>query len=352
LPELLSRPPEEGARLLALRHLEAALAARQRLADPEDVEALHDLRVALRRLRSTLRSYRPYLAGSLSKKLARRLRDLAAATGPGRDAEVQVAWLRGAIPALTRAERVGAAWLLARISRRMDEGYEDAHHDLGEKLPKLAETLRSRLSVYSTEVHLDAETPRQDFAAVTGEALQGQIEELRDQLAAIAGPDDQDACHEARITAKRIRYLLEPLVEEMPDTASIVKRFKGLQDLLGDLHDAHVLEIEIGEALEAAAAERARLVLTATLDASAADDVEGEPSLARRRAARRPTREPGLLALALRNRERRNALFTALDSRFLHGKAARFLRQLDTLAKRLRDAAANDSTPPPGEPES
>lgn len=349
MPDLLSRPPEEGARLLALRHLEAARAARERLADSEDVEALHDLRVALRRLRSTLRSYRPYLAGSLSKKLARRLRDLAAATGPGRDAEVQAAWLRSEIPALARAQRNGAAWLLARISRRMDEGYEDAHHDLGEKLPKLAETLRSRLTVYSTEVHLDAATPRQDFAAVTGEALHGQIEELRDQLVAIAGPDDQDACHEARITAKRIRYLLEPLVEEMPDTASIVKRFKGLQDLLGNLHDAHVLEVEIGEALEAAAAERARLVFTATLDA---DKAAAESSQARRRAARRPTREPGLLALALRNRERRNALFAALDSRFLHGKAARFLRQLDTLARRLRDVEVSDSSPLPGETES
>ena len=54
----LSRPPEEGARLLALSFLDQAAQARPRLADPADTEALHDFRVGLRRLRSCLRAYR------------------------------------------------------------------------------------------------------------------------------------------------------------------------------------------------------------------------------------------------------------------------------------------------------
>ena len=56
---LLSRPPEEGARLIALSWLDQAAAAFPRLQDPADIEALHDFRVGLRRLRSCLRSLVP-----------------------------------------------------------------------------------------------------------------------------------------------------------------------------------------------------------------------------------------------------------------------------------------------------
>lgn len=330
---LLSRPPEEGARLLALRQLEAAVAARGRLADPEDLEALHDLRVALRRLRSTLRSYRPYLAGSLSKKLGRRLRDLAAATGPGRDAEVQVAWLRGEMQALTRTQRSGAAWLLARLSQRMTEGYGEAHEALEDRLPGLADALRARLSVYSAEVHLETGEARPTFGAVTGHAVRSQLEELRQELSAISSPADEEHCHEARITAKRIRYLLEPLLEELPEIAPLVKRFKALQDGFGELHDAHVLEHGLGEALESAAAERARLLFHSTVDEK---DKDGE---ARLRSLRRHPRDPGLLALVLLNRKRRDALFATIHERYLEGRGEPFLTELNTLALRLEAGA-------------
>ncbi|HEY9420766.1 MAG TPA: CHAD domain-containing protein, partial [Thermoanaerobaculia bacterium] len=66
---LLARSPEEGARLLALSFLDQARAARPRLADPSDSEALHDFRVALRRLRSCLRAYRSFLDESVPRKL-------------------------------------------------------------------------------------------------------------------------------------------------------------------------------------------------------------------------------------------------------------------------------------------
>jgi CHAD domain-containing protein len=335
MSDLLRRPPEEGARLIALRQLEAALAARERLSDPDDGEALHDLRVALRRLRSTLASYRPFLAGSLGKKKRRRLRDLAATTGPGRDAEVQLAWVRSQLPTLTTAQRSGAAWLLARTTRRMEEGYAEAHEALERQLPKLAEAIRGRLSTYSTEVHLEPESPRPTFAAATGEILVERIGELRRELEAIEGSGDEERGHEARITAKRIRYLIEPLLDEMPEIAPLVKRFKALQDLLGELHDAHVFEAAAGEAVEAAAAERARLALASTLEAPPeAGKNAGSP----RRGPRRANREPGLLALALRNRERRDTLFATLETRYLKGRAAGFLRELEGLAERLRAA--------------
>ena len=88
--ELMERSPEETARLLALSFLEDAAKALESLAKGEDPEALHDFRVALRRLRSSSRAYRPYLKGSLSKKVGKRLKALASSTNKARDTEVQI----------------------------------------------------------------------------------------------------------------------------------------------------------------------------------------------------------------------------------------------------------------------
>ena len=86
-PNLLDRSAEESARLLALSYLDQIDRAERRLANPSDREALHDFRVGLRRLRSTLSSYRVQLQDSITPSMRRRIRDLARATNAGRDTE-------------------------------------------------------------------------------------------------------------------------------------------------------------------------------------------------------------------------------------------------------------------------
>ncbi|MBI2537627.1 MAG: CHAD domain-containing protein [Gemmatimonadetes bacterium] len=58
-PDLLDLPAERGARLIARELLRRARSLSQRLGDAGDPGALHDFRVALRRLRSWTRAYRP-----------------------------------------------------------------------------------------------------------------------------------------------------------------------------------------------------------------------------------------------------------------------------------------------------
>src|SRR2546429_8551253 len=58
---LLAAPAPGAARRIALSLLDAATAARERLPDAGDAEALHDFRVAMRPLRGTLRAYQPQL---------------------------------------------------------------------------------------------------------------------------------------------------------------------------------------------------------------------------------------------------------------------------------------------------
>ncbi len=328
---LLSRSPEEGARLLALSFLDQAADARPRLADPADPEALHDFRVGLRRLRSCLKAYGAELGGSVPRKLARRLRRLAGSTGPGRDTEVQIEWLRGRGPHLSAHHRAGLAWLLAGLEERKRHAYEDMEDEVADEFAKVEEDLRARLSVYRAEIRLDAKADRPTLAAATARILHRQVADLETHLAKIEDAGDEAEAHEARIRAKRVRYLLEPLVDEIPRAAPIVKRFKALQDLLGDLHDAHVLEAELAEAVEIAAAERARKILDLSL-ANAPDD-----NLLR--AERRRARESGLIALARLNRARRDRLFGSLEAEWLEGRGEDFLREVEGLGEEAVAAA-------------
>jgi CHAD domain-containing protein len=338
---LLDRPPEEGARRIALGYLDDAVEAWPRLsggADSDDPEALHDFRVALRRLRSCLRSYRPYLKDGLSKKLERRLRDLAGATGPGRDTEVQIAWLRDAGRDLGQHHRAALAWLLGRLEERMNDATEDLEEPLSE-FPSLERGLRRRLSTYRTEVHLDSGGGRPTLGEAAAAALRKQLSELEIHLAHVEDPGDEEQAHRARNSAKRLRYLIEPLAGEVPGSKPAVQALKVLQDLLGELHDAHVLETELVRALEESAAERAHRLLGLALA-----DAPDEKLL---RNERRRVREAGLIALARQNRDRRDRLFTLLEEGWLEGRAAEALARIEELAVALASREVREE-PSPG----
>lgn len=322
---LLSRNPEEGARLLALGFLDQAAAAFPRLKDPADTEGLHDFRVALRRLRSCLRAYRPCLGKGLPKKLEKRLRKLAQSTGPGRDTEVQIEWLRPQGRNLAPSHRAGLTWLLARLDERLAKERDRLAETLDEKFPALEQDLRDRLSVYRMEVHLDMPARRTTFGDATAAILREQAAELEKHLAGIQDAGDETEGHEARISAKRLRYLLEPLVDEIPSAAPIVKRLKALQDVLGELHDAHVLEAELHTAAVDAASDRAFKLFSASLDA---DD-------AALQARRRGLTENGVIALGRLNRARRDRLFRDLEESWLSGREAELFAELAQVAAAL-----------------
>ena len=324
----LDREPEEGARRLALGFLDQAQAARLRLHDAEDAEALHDFRVGLRRLRSTLRSYRDLLAEGIGRKLAKRLEALADSTGDGRDAEVALVWLEAQtdLPASARAGhrhllehlRGVRAWAYAEILERIERDFD-----------ALDERLRARLSIYRTEIRLDEEPASGRLGDAAADALIDLTGKLHDQLAAIQGPGDEAAAHRARISAKRTRYLLEPFLDELAAGRAGIKKLKRLQELLGDLHDAHVLERTLTEAAEKAGADRAHRLFDLAL--------EGAP-LPAVRAERRKNRESGIAELGRRNRARRDALYEEIQEGWLDARTARFTHQLVRVAEELRSA--------------
>jgi CHAD domain-containing protein/CYTH domain-containing protein len=368
-PDLLARPVEEGARLLALSYLDEAVGAVSRVLDASDPEGLHDFRVALRRLRSVLRAYRPWLRTAIKRKLRDELRGIAAATGSGRDAEVLLSWVRSCEDGLKPRERSGVRWLARELAERRDAGYAAVAADVIPRFRVLEAKLRARLSTYAVSMRVGEARPVRTLSEALGALVTEHAAELGDQLSQIGGPDDEERAHEARIAAKRLRYLVEPLRGQVEGGRALVKRVKALQDVLGNLHDLHVLARETADAVARAAVERARRLHEVVVAGAAAgsgpeaesDERPRSPGAARTTAAgtargaaakakvprpsatprtaghpnarRVPDAQPGLLALATRVR-------AAIDAQYATLRRDHLGQNIDALvaeARRLGD---------------
>ena len=325
--DLLDRQVEEACRLIALTYLDQAAAARARLDDPDDKSALHDFRVALRRLRSTLRAYQAHLDTAASKKLRRRLRDMASQTGASRDAEVQAGWLMSLREGLTTYRRVGCDWLLARVAARRRAVAADVRRAAGADFERIERRLKRRLRAYQKSVPGYETEPVRPMGQVLGELVRQQTGKLAAAVGAVQVTTGDAAAHNARIEAKRLRYLLEPVASAVEGAAPVVERLKGLQRVLGDWHDLDLLAQEVAAGLEAAAALRAR-----RLDDSVV--APGTDARAARRATRAHERA-GLLALARLVHDRRAAVVSGFAEAWLVPGFDGFARQVLTVAERL-----------------
>ena len=245
-------------RLVALGHLADAAAARDRLSRGSDDEALHDFRVALRRFRSWERAFREYTRDALSKKRRRQLRDLARDTGASRDLEVHLAWLADQRESLTGRQRPGLGWLLSTLDAQKAKADAVLERDVDRRFTRLRSRLAKALKCYTERIKLrNGGRPMrtESFAAALAPRILGQASDLQNHISRVNSLTDETEAHEARIAAKRLRYLLEPITRLVPGADTLVDRLKSLQDVLGDLHDAHVFGAEVDRL--AAARERA-----------------------------------------------------------------------------------------------
>jgi CHAD domain-containing protein/CYTH domain-containing protein len=243
--DFLDQPVERAARIVSLDLLRGVDAARARLIDPSDLEALHDFRVALRRLRSWMRAFESYLSGSVKKKNRRRLKRVANATSTARDTEVHIAWLAAREEQLDATERVGAMHLRQRLERRKAEADANLHREIGRDLSRAADVLSETLLVYSIRARVDEPARIHPMSAAIADLIGSHAQCLRDHLRHVRSVDDQTLAHGARIEGKRLRYLLEPVCQIVEGADEIIGQLKSLQSVIGDLHDAFVLSREV-----------------------------------------------------------------------------------------------------------
>jgi CHAD domain-containing protein/CYTH domain-containing protein len=304
---LTETSPEEGARRVAIAFVDEAREAAARLLLGVDPEALHDLRVALRRLRSVMRFFERDLRESVKNKMKKRLRTIARATGEGRDAEVQLAWIEAQLSRTDWTERAGARWWASSLRATKERAYEKLETELVPELAELLPALRESLGRFREERSLLGDAPRPRFGHHVAAHLAREAHELAQALSSVKTLEDEAIAHQARIHGKRIRYLVEPLKDQLEEAREAARILKALQDRLGDLNDHAVRTAALTHAIETQAVDRARRLAKA---ATSAGDLDGPLA----------GEEPGLAALLREAHDRKAALLTEIIGTHVEGE--------------------------------
>jgi CHAD domain-containing protein len=220
-----------------------ALTTQDPLVRQGEPDAVHDMRIATRRLRSALATYRPLLASGTVVHLRDELKWLGSVLGTSRDIQViedRLALLLGSEP-----PELVAGPIASRIAAQLG-GDSTAARASG------LEVLESE-RYYRLLDDLDgllASPPLSDLASrsaqkVIPRLIAGESRRLRRAARAAALLDDpgrrDPALHEVRKAAKRVRYAAEVALEVQHEPAmQLVDAAQQLQTILGDHQDSVV----------------------------------------------------------------------------------------------------------------
>jgi CHAD domain-containing protein len=227
---------ELSTHLQALRVHEAGARAGR------DPEHLHEMRVAVRRLRAILRASRNLFDARWVERLRSELDWLGGRLGLVRDLDILDAYLRPRLAALEGAEhRAGQ-----RVLRRLSADRARARAELNEALdnpryPRILEQLETFLSRPPASAS-DVSLP--DVAATEWKRLRKAVQKL-------PGRPSADDLHAVRIKVKRARYAAELARAAAGERGKrFINQAKKLQDILGDLQDAVVIEQYLHDAID------------------------------------------------------------------------------------------------------
>jgi CHAD domain-containing protein len=124
--------------------------------DTSDIERVHDMRVASRRLRAVLEIYEPCFPRKQLRSVLADVKALADSLGERRDPDVQLAQLEEFASAVKPADRPGVEVFAERV--RAEQG--TANQTLGTALAELEESdLRGRLAALAASAEDDRPSP-------------------------------------------------------------------------------------------------------------------------------------------------------------------------------------------------
>jgi len=195
-------------------------------ADPNP-DAVHDLRVALRRCRSVAAAVEeidPHADWAEMRDCARKL---FRALGNLRDAQVMEEWTEKVRPGEDSLKRALLESLAATEGSARKKALHNASRFDVHRWHELERTLGARLRRIPA-----------DGDAACCLALE-RLEEARELHRRAMRSENPEPWHELRIGVKRFRYTLEALVPSLHEKWS--DSLKRVQDVLGDIHDVDVL---------------------------------------------------------------------------------------------------------------
>jgi CHAD domain-containing protein/uncharacterized protein YjbK len=209
----------------------------------EDIEALHDMRVASRRMRAGLRVFGPAFTRKSLKRLRAGLKATGQALGPVRDLDVFMAKLQEYQQSLPEQEQPGLTILLDAWQAQRDKARQDmlayldgkAYADFKQFMLEFVGTKKMGARPIPSGLPI----PYQLRHVVPG--LVYDRYEAVHAYEVVLDNASLETLHQLRITFKELRYILEYFREILgEEREAVINQVKTIQDHLGDLNDAHV----------------------------------------------------------------------------------------------------------------
>lgn len=204
----------------------------------DDIEAVHDIRVSVRRLRSALRDFAPILRKGALKAVGKDLKNLADTLGAARDLDVAIAALEK-LQLKAKDETVKTG--IQRLIEEKRKQRADAQLDLMTALGVSAiEDLKARFyAALEKAIRKKKGSESLSFNDAGRKAVFDNLEDFCSLSTSLYKPFEIKKLHRLRISAKRLRYaielftacwgaLVEPFAEEISK----------MQSFLGEIHDA------------------------------------------------------------------------------------------------------------------
>ncbi|HXG83087.1 MAG TPA: CHAD domain-containing protein [Pyrinomonadaceae bacterium] len=212
--------------------------------DFSDIEGVHAMRVATRRLRSALRDFLPLVKKRPLRRVRKNLKEIADALGAVRDQDV----------AILALEHLQSAAEIDQIDLPVKEG-------IGKILEeRRAERETAQINLVKTLDPDGLAKVREDFTAALDKAVKNKkrarvvsfneagrdavaasLDDLCELGASLYEPFKVEKLHEMRIAAKRLRYAVELFTACWGDSiAPFAGEIAQMQSFLGEVHDCDV----------------------------------------------------------------------------------------------------------------
>ena len=240
-------------RKLALRHLNRFVSLEAKVLKGDDPDAIHDMRVASRRLQQVLDLIFPNPLPREARRLRRKIRRCRRALGDVRNCDVLLEHVEARLARRRNSNREVWAAVKQHLEERRSESFARAIRKLS-KVNLAVFYMRTKAVLERLRPAPDNQPPAHALVQPNGltlepfpprlaQALLGIWSEFEAQVAASHREASASSIHAARIGAKRLRYLLEVVNQfGIPGSSRALAWLRRIQQYLGDWHDMEVLE--------------------------------------------------------------------------------------------------------------
>jgi CHAD domain-containing protein len=249
-----------------LKRLQALTQEIEGVRKAQDIECIHRMRVASRRLRSAFALFEECLPHKKFPDWQKEIRRITRSLGAARDTDVQIDFLVQFVDSLSQVEQahgvpphhVGVERLVLRLRQRREGLQADVLSALDQLeashvAEEMGQVLRQQL-VQARLNRVDGQAPFVYQQACL--RISVQLEEMLAYESYVYQPEHVTELHAMRIAAKRLRYTMEVFAPLYPDELKEpLRTVRDVQEIIGDIHDCDVWVQYLPQFLEE---ERAR----------------------------------------------------------------------------------------------